>query len=57
MDKIQFLKKLSALSLAPQDAIVSQESTGINVNCRVPGVGLMRLEKNICVQMDGVIEK
>lgn len=56
-DKIQFLKKLSALSLAPADAVISQESTGVNVTCRVPGVGLMRLEKNVCIQMDGAVEQ
>ena len=56
-DKIQFLRKLSALSQAPKDAIISQEATGINVNCRVLGVGLMRLEKNVCIQMEGKIEK
>lgn len=56
-NKVQFLKKLSALSLAPADAVISEESTGINVTCRVSGVGLMRLEKNICIQMDGKIEQ
>lgn len=56
-DKVQFLRKLSALSTAPADAVISQEITGINVTCRVPGVGLMRLEKNICIQMDGAVEK
>lgn len=56
-DKVQFLKKLSALSLAPAGSVVSQETTGINVTCRVPGVGLMRLEKDVCIQMDGALEK
>lgn len=56
-DKVQFLKKLSALSLAPVDAVISEESTGINVTCRVPGVGLMRLEENVCIQMEGKVER
>lgn len=56
-NKIQFLKKLSALSLAPVDAVISQESTGINITCRVLGVGLMRLEKSVCIQMDGTVEQ
>lgn len=56
-DKVQFLKKLSALSLAPADAVISQESTGINVTCRVPGIGLMRLEENVCIQMEGRVER
>lgn len=56
-NKVQFLKKLSALSLAPEEAVISQESTGINVTCRVPGVGLMRLEENVCIQMEGKVEK
>jgi hypothetical protein len=55
-DKVQFLKKLSALSMAPADAVVSQEATRINVTCRAPGVGLMRLEKDVCIQMDGTVE-
>lgn len=57
IDKFQFLKKLSALSQAPEGAVVSNELTGINVNCRVPGVGLMTLEKNSCLQMEGTVEK
>lgn len=56
-DKIQFLRKLSALSQAPQDAVISQEAAGMNVNCRVLGVGLMTLDKNACLQMEGKIEK
>ena len=56
-DKVQFLKKLSALSLAPEDAVISQESTGINVTCRIPGIGLMRLEENVCIQMEGKVER
>jgi outer membrane lipoprotein SlyB len=56
-DKIQLLKKLSALSAAPADAVISQEATGININCRVPGVGLMRLEKSVCSQLEGSVEK
>jgi outer membrane lipoprotein SlyB len=57
IDKLQFLKKLSAISQAPEGAVVSNELTGINVNCRVPGVGLMTLEKNSCLQMEGTVEK
>lgn len=56
-DKGQFLRKLSALSQAPKDAILSQEVTGINIKCRVPGVGLMTLERSVCIQMEGEIEK
>jgi outer membrane lipoprotein SlyB len=60
-DKVQFLKKLSALAQAqapaPASAVISQESTVANINCRVPGVGLMRLEKNVCIQMDGAVEQ
>lgn len=57
VDKLQFLKKLSAISQAPEGAVVSNELTGITVNCRVPGVGLMTLEKNSCLQMEGTVEK
>ena len=57
IDKLQFLKKLSAISQAPDGAVISNELTGINVNCRVPGVGLMTLEKNSCLQMEGTVEK
>jgi outer membrane lipoprotein SlyB len=57
LDKVQLLRKLSALSQAPEDAVITHETTGINVNCRIPGVGMMRLEKNVCIQMEGVIEK
>lgn len=56
-NKVQFLKKLSALAQAPSGAVLSQESTGINVTCRVPDIGLMRLEESICIQMEGKIEK
>jgi outer membrane lipoprotein SlyB len=56
-NKLQFLKKLSAISQVPEGAVVSNELTGINVNCRVPGVGLMTLEKNSCLQMEGTVEK
>ena len=57
IDKLQFLKKLNAISQAPESAVISNELTGINVNCRVPGVGLMTLEKNSCLQMEGIVEK
>ena len=57
MDKVRFLKRLSALSHVPSGTIISDESTGIYVNCRVPEVGLMRLEKKICIQIEGGIEK
>lgn len=56
-DKIQFLKRLSAIAQAPEGALISNELTGINVNCRVPGVGLMTLERNSCLQMEGTVEK
>lgn len=56
-DKVQFVKKLSALGQAPAGALVSNEASGINVNCRVPGVGLMTLDKNVCIQMEGSVEK
>jgi len=57
VDKLQFLRKLSAIFQAPEGAIVSNELTGINVKCRVPGIGLMTLEKNSCLQMEGTVEK
>lgn len=57
VDKIQFLQKLSALAKAPDGAVISNEISGTNVNCRVPGIGLMTLEKTLCLQMDGAIEK
>lgn len=56
-DKSMFLQKLSAIGQAPADALISQEKSGVNINCRIPGVGLMTLEKNTCLQMDGKIEK
>lgn len=56
-DKVIFLQKLSAIGQAPEDALVSRERSGLNVNCRIPGVGLMTLEKNTCLQMDGEVEK
>jgi len=57
MDKVQFLKKLSAIATAPEGSVISDELTGINVKCRVSGVGLMTLERNSCLQMEGSIEK
>lgn len=56
MDKAAFVQKLSAIGTAPADALISRELSGISVNCRVPGVGLMTLEKNACLQMDGKVE-
>lgn len=56
-DKVQLLKKLSAIGQAPVDALISNESSGLSVKCRIPGVGLMTLEKNVCIQMDGGLEK
>ena len=56
-DKLMFIQKLSAIGMAPAGALISNEKTGISVNCRVPGVGLMTLEKNTCLQMDGKVEK
>lgn len=56
-DKIQFIKKLSSLGQAPADATIVREASGVNVNCKVPGVGLMTLDRNNCLQMEGEIEK
>lgn len=56
MDKAAFVQKLSAIGTAPADTLISRELSGITVNCRVPGVGLMTLEKNACLQMDGKAE-
>jgi outer membrane lipoprotein SlyB len=56
-DKAQFVRKLSALSQAPEGSTVSGEITGVRVNCRVPGIGLMTLDKSACIQMEGSVEK
>ena len=52
-DKISFLKKVSALSSAPDGVNVIGESSGINVKCNVPGLGVMTIEKTVCNQMNG----
>lgn len=56
-DKAQFVRKLSALSQAPEGSAVSTEITGVRINCRVPGVGLMTLDQSACIQMEGSVEK
>ena len=55
-DKNSFLGRISAIAKAPNDAIVSRENSGLNVKCNLPGIGMMSLEKNACLQMDGKIE-
>jgi hypothetical protein len=55
--KLQLLKRLSALSTIPTDALVIRESSGINIKCIVPGIGMMTLDRNACLQMEGKIEK
>lgn len=57
VDKVRFLKKVAAEAVAPNDALVSREPTGLNVKCRIDGIGMMTLEKNTCLQMEGFIEK
>lgn len=56
-NKIQFLKRLSSLAKAPHDALIMRENSKINIKCNVPGIGLMTLEKNSCIQMEGKIEQ
>lgn len=56
-DKLAFLSRLSVLGQADPNAIVSEQPTGINVNCRVPAVGLMSLDRSMCTQLNGTIEK
>lgn len=56
-DKLAFLSRLSVLGQADPNAIVSEQPTGINVNCRVPAVGLMSLDRSMCSQLNGTIEK
>lgn len=56
-NKFQFLKRISALANAPSDALVSRENSGLQVKCKVPGIGIMTLEKTSCTQLDGEIEK
>lgn len=56
-DVALFIKSVESLSVIPAGANFSRPSSGINVKCRVPGAGLMTLEKNACIQMEGVIEK
>jgi len=56
-DKLAFLSRLSVLGQADPNAIVSEQQLGIQVNCRVPAVGLMTLDRSMCTQLNGTIEK
>jgi len=56
-DKVSFLKRISAEAVAPPGAVISREPNGLNIKCRLPGIGMMMLDSNVCLQMDGVLEK
>ncbi|QEI06207.1 hypothetical protein FXN63_10425 [Pigmentiphaga aceris] len=56
-DKLAFLSRLSVLGQADPNVVVSEQPLGIQVNCRVPAVGLMSLDRSMCTQLNGTIEK
>lgn len=57
-DKVNFLKKLTAVATAPTDALISRESSGVLVKCSLPSLNaMMTIEKNACIQMEGKIEQ
>lgn len=56
-NKIQFLKRISAIAGAPADTLISREYSDLQVKCNVPGIGVMTLDKNSCTQLNGEIEK
>ena len=55
--KIQFLKRISAIATMPSDAVLMRENSEPPTKCDIPGIGMMTIEKNVCIQMNGVIEK
>jgi outer membrane lipoprotein SlyB len=55
--KVQFLKRISAIAIAPNDAILIRENSELSIKCNIPGIGMMTLEKNVCTQMNGRIEQ
>lgn len=56
-DKGAFLGRLSALAQTPAGSILSKEVTGISVNCKIGGVGVMTLERSACQQLHGIEER
>lgn len=53
-DKVQLLKSLSSLSIAVEaQSKLAKKSTEVKVACRIPGIGLMTLERNVCTEMEG----
>lgn len=55
--KIQFLRRISAIATAPSDAILMRENSEPPAKCIIPGIGMMMIEKNVCSQMNGIIER
>jgi outer membrane lipoprotein SlyB len=55
--KVSFLKRLSAVGGAPENAKIIGEAASSPVKCQIQNVGMMMLEKNVCLQMEGIIEK
>lgn len=52
-DKIQLLKGLSSISMDVTTKVKPRSAPVVNVACRVPNIGLMTLERNICSEMEG----
>jgi outer membrane lipoprotein SlyB len=51
-DKVQLLKSLSSLS-SGVEAKLPTKATEVKVTCRISGIGLMTLERNVCTEMEG----
>jgi outer membrane lipoprotein SlyB len=55
--KNEFLKALSTVPISNENiAIDSTASSALRISCRVPGVGLMTLDRKVCLDMEGKIE-
>lgn len=52
-DKIQLLKGLSSIAMDATPKTKPRPTAVVNVACRVPNIGLMTLERNICSEMEG----
>lgn len=52
-DKLQLLKGLSSISMDVTTKAKPRSAAAVNVACRVPNIGLMTLERNICSEMEG----
>lgn len=56
-EKQKIIQTLKSISNAIPGHEIARPHTGLMVKCKIPGLGVMTLEKNNCGQMNGEIEK